>query len=197
MLTTATVLLASILIPSAAAARPAAHWTDTCHFGEHTVTANFESQSGDAFEDDLLVTLTRDDGAELRLPIPPSLYKPRHPLLNVKNRCAEATAVDAGDNRVLLLLSNDSRPSWDTLDAVLIDTGAMRMVDAKFNIGPIKGEDDVLVLRRDGPMSFAVRLVREMLHDSGCDCAAAAIEDWRTISVVDDEIRSTWHDAPK
>jgi hypothetical protein len=196
MLVTATLLLAS-LSTAATEVRPAAHWTDTCQFGEHTVTANFESQSGDAFEDDLVVTLTRDDGLELRLPIPPSLYKPRHPLLNVRNRCEEATAVDAGGQRVLLLLSSDGRPGWDTLDAVLIDTGAMQMIDAKFNIGPIKGEDDVLVLRRDGPMSFSVRLVREMLHDSGCDCAAAAIEDWRTISVVDDRIRSAWNDAPK
>ena len=195
MLATATLLLASLW--AATDARPAARWTDTCHFGEHTVTANFESQSGDAFEDDLVVTLTRDDGIELRLPIPPSLYKPRSPLHNVTNRCVEATAVDAGEQRVLLLLSNDGRPSWDTLDAVLIDTGAMRMIDAKFNVGPIKGEDDVLVLRRDGPVSFAVRLVREMLPDSGCDCADAAIEDWRTISVVDDKIRSAWNAAPK
>jgi len=195
MLATVTLLLASLSI--AAADRPAAHWTDTCRFGEHAVTANFESQSGDAYEDDLVVTLTRDDGMELRLPIAPSLYKPRSPLHNVTNRCVEATAVDAGEQRVLLLLSSDGRPSWDTLDAVLIDTGAMKMLDAKFNIGRIKGGDDVLVLRRDGPAAFSVRLVREMLPDSGCDCADAAIEDWRTIRIVDDKIRSDWNEAPK
>lgn len=172
--------------------KPAPHWTDACHFADHAVTANFESRSGDPLEDDMTVTLTRDDGVAVVLPLGRSLYEPRGLLQTVKNRCSEMAAVEMGADRVLLLLSSNGRPTWDTLVAVLLDTAALTVLDVKTNIGAIKTQDRVIVLRRAGAAALDVRLIRESLPDAGCDCEAADIEDWRRVEIAGDRIRSAW-----
>ena len=191
MLSTAAVLL-TLSAVAADEFAPAAHWSDTCHFAEHAVSANFDSRSGDPLEDDMTVTLTRDDGVALVLPLGRSLYEPRGLLLNVKNRCERMAAVDVGADRVLVLLSANGRPTWDVLDAVLIDAAAMRTLDVKQDIGAIKTVDRVIVLKRLGESRLAVRLIREQLPQAGCDCESAAIEEWRLLEIVDDRIRDRW-----
>jgi hypothetical protein len=37
-----------------------------------------------------------------------------------------------------------------------------------------------------------VRLIREKIADSGCDCEAAEIEDWHLVTVTGKAISTSW-----
>ena len=155
-------------------------------------TVHLKSASNDAMEDDMRVTLAFEDGTAVNVPLASALYEPRGTLKNVTNLCTQLAAFDAGGNRVLLLLSRNGRPHWDILDAVLIDAQRKRVLDVKTGIGEIKTEDRVFVVRNAGAASFEVLLIREQIENSGCDCAAAAIEDWMRISVRRDHVNARW-----
>jgi hypothetical protein len=145
------------------------------------------SASGDAMEDDMAVTVVF---GKKRVPVslPKALYVPRHPLLNVKNLCKELTAIEVGKDRALLLVAHNARPHYDRLNAVLIDTKEQKVLDVRVDIGEIKNEGDVLVVRSSNPRFVEVRLISNYLANSGCDCAEAAIEDWRRILFAGDKL---------
>ena len=150
------------------------------------------SASGDVLEDDMTVVVRRADGERLTLPLAPALYIPREALLNVTNLCKHVTGLEVGPERVLLLLSRNERPSWDHLAAVLIDLKSMKTLSVQEDIGALKGADSSLVLRKVSNHSFDIRLIRETLPNSGCDCAEAAIEDWMRLTVRGDTLRYDW-----
>ena len=173
---------------AATLATPATEIRDSC--GAFDV--HLKSMSGDAMEDDMSVALTFADGTSLPVPLEPALFEPRGTLKNVTNLCGQLAALDAGEGRALLLLSRNSRPHWDVLDAVLIDAQRKRILDVKTNIAEIKTEDRVFVVRHAGKGAFDVMLIRETIKDSGCDCAAAAIEEWMRIAVSKGRIEPRW-----
>ena len=134
----------------------------------------------------------------LRLPIRqgPAGITPRtmmrETMLNVKNICQQVVAFEVGRDRVLFFFTWSGRPTWDHLALALVDVKAMRVLDVKNDGGTIKGEAGPLVLRRVDDGSYEMRLVRETLADSGCDCAESDIEEWMRISVKNDRIVTHW-----
>ncbi|HEX2835636.1 MAG TPA: hypothetical protein VHW00_21665 [Thermoanaerobaculia bacterium] len=182
-------MLALVLFARLAAAAPAAEFRDRCHGFDFVA----QSKSGDAMEDDMALSLLFGEQS-LPLPLPPALYTPSHPLLNVKNLCTEITALDAGHDRVVLLFSRNARPQFSRLDAVLVDLAERRVLDVREDLGEIKGDGDVLVVRNgiDARNGFDVRLVQEWLPDSGCDCAEAAIEEWLHVAIEKERIATKW-----
>jgi len=155
-------------------------------------TVHLKSASNDAMEDDMRVTLAFEDGTAVNVPLASALYETRGTLKNVTNRCRQLAALDVGADRALLLMSRNGRPQWDVLDAVLIDVRGKRILDVRAGVGEIKTEDRVFVVRNAGAASFDVLLIREEIENSGCDCAAAAIEDWMRISVRRDHVNARW-----
>jgi hypothetical protein len=152
---------------------PAAKIIGSCHgFGVELV-----SRSGDPMEDDMDVTLVFA-GKRVAVPLQRALFTPRHTLQNVPNLCPTLAAVPVGGNRVALLLSRNSRPKFDRLDIVLFDSKEQKVLDVRDDMGEIRTESDLFVLRslREGMLD--VRLIHEYLENSGCDCAEAAIEEW-------------------
>ena len=184
-----TALFAFLFASLAAAAepRPVADLRDTCGAFE----VRLHSKSGDPMEDDMSVTLVFPGVDPIAVALPPALYVAREPLLNVKNVCRQLTALDVAGDKVLLLLSRNNRPTWDVLDAVLIDKTTKRVLDVAREIGEIKSEN-ALVVRTAMRGGYDVRLIREMLPDSGCDCADAAIEDWMRIDVRGAKLVTRW-----
>ncbi|HEX7832102.1 MAG TPA: hypothetical protein VF787_20765 [Thermoanaerobaculia bacterium] len=162
---------------------PAAEIRDTCRGFELIA----RSSSGDAFEDDMKLTLVFGE-ERVAIALPPALYTARHSLADVTNLCSSFTAMNAGPDRVLLFLSRNSRPQFDRLDLALIDTANHRVLDTRTDIGEIKTEGDLFVIRR----TFDVRLIREYLDNASCDCAEAAIEDWMRITIASDKIATAW-----
>ncbi len=182
-----TALLLLLVTCAAAAQQPAADVTDSCAGFD----VRMHSASGDATEDDMIVTIIFPGSEPIAVPQSSALYTPRGTLHNVKNLCGQLTALDAGSDRVLLLLSENNRPSWDRLAAVLLDVRARRILDVRHDLGDIKSKN-ALVARAAGPGEYDVLLIRELLPDSGCDCAEAAIEDWLRLSVKGTKVFMHW-----
>lgn len=168
------------------AQQPAAAIRDTCGAFE----VRMQSIVNDAMQDDMRVVIAFGEN-ELAVPLSPALYVKRATLLNVTNLCSELTALDAGGDRVLLLLSRNNRPTWDKLDAVLIDTKAHRVLDVRRDLGEIKSQHAFVVRPAEGG-AFDVLLIRELLADSGCDCADAAIEEWMRLTIRDGKLSARW-----
>lgn len=150
---------------------------------------SFASKSGDAYSDDMTVTISFGE-KELQVPIDLDLYLPRGPLTKIPNRCSELTAIDIGADRVLLLFAKTGRPQFDGLVAVLLDTKQQRIVDVEHKFGDIRTEK--LIVRRAAPDAIDVRLIYEQLADAQCDCADAAIEEWQRISATNDKLTGKW-----
>lgn len=170
---------------------PPANWSASCHSDDGDFQLYFRSASGNAFEDDEAISLQLN-GKMVNFPLKPALYELRTTLGNVKNLCDNVAALDVGQGKILFLLSKNGRPSWPYLDAALVDIKKMIILDVKPYIGEIKTRDDVFPMRRVKQGSFDVRVIREYIKDSECDCEAAAIEDWLRISIDKTKIKSKW-----
>ena len=174
------------------ATNPPASFTAPCHSAAADFTLQFRSASGDAMEDDMSVVLEREDHARIVLPIERSLFIARETMLNVKNVCQQVVGLEVRGDRVLLFFTWSGRPTWDHLALALVDVKAMRVLDVQNDAGTIKGEDGPLVLRKVSDAAYDMRLIRETLADSGCDCAESDIEEWMRISVKNDKIVTRW-----
>lgn len=187
-------LLLCAAIGPATAQEDTAFWSASCSLGETRFSIDFESASGDAFEDDMTVWLHSPAGQQVQLPIEPGLFLPRAALANVDSRCDHVAALAVGEGRLMVLLSRNGRPGWDWLDLALLDMTRFEVLDVRTMVGEIKTRDDVFVLRAVDAGAFDVRLIRETIADAGCDCEAAAIEDWMRIDVDTDHVALWWVD---
>jgi hypothetical protein len=140
----------------------------------------------------MTIVLNVSDKGMLRIPLSPAMYQPRSTLRNVENLCDNIAAVDVGKDRALVFLSRSNRPDVDRLDVVLVDLRRLVILDTKRDMASIKTTDPVFVMRRIATESLDVRLIKELIANSGCDCEAQAIEDWMRISVRGDRIRTGW-----
>jgi hypothetical protein len=189
-----TVTVAACLASSALAAgeAPLASWRANCRSPHDAFDVSISSASGDAYEDDMAIVLSVSSKGSLRIPLSPAMYQPRSSLQNVENLCDNIAAVDVGTDRALIFLSRSNRPDVDRLDVVLVDIRRLLILDTKPDVASIKTNDPVFVLRRIATESFDVRLIKELIAGSGCDCEAQEIEDWMRISVRGDKIQTRW-----
>jgi hypothetical protein len=171
---------------------PLAAWSASCRSPLDAFEVSIVSASGDAYEDDMTIVLSVSSKGSLRIPLSPAMYQPRSSLQNVENLCDNIAAVDVGTDRALIFLSRSNRPDVDRLDVVLVDIRRLLILDTKPDVASIKTKDPVFVLRRIATESFDVRLIKEHIADSGCDCEAQEIEDWMRISVRDNRIQTRW-----
>jgi hypothetical protein len=185
-----TLLLLCGLIGAAHGQDPAASWETRCTSGNDAFRLTFRSASLDAYNDDMTVTLLASDGRELRLPLKPALYEKRVRQLNTETRCADVLAIEIAPRRVALFFSRNARPHWNGLDIVVVDLRTLSVVSKKLDVGAIKTRD--LALRKAGAASYDVRLIREELKDSGCDCPDKYIEDWMRLGFTPTQITARW-----
>ena len=183
-------LLLCGLVGAAHGQDPAAAWEARCAIGNEVFRLAFRSASLDAYSDDMVVTLAAPDGRELRLPLEPALYDKRVPHLKSETRCADVLALEIGPRRLALFLSRNGRPHWNRLDIVVVDLSTLSVVARKLDVGAIKTRD--LVVRTAGAASYDVRLIREELKDSGCDCPDMYIEDWIRVVFTATGITARW-----
>ena len=178
------------LIGTAHGQDPAAAWETRCTIGNDAFRLAFRSASLDAYNDDMTVTLAAPGERELRLPLKPALYEKRVRHLNTETRCADVLALEVGPRRLALFLSRNSRPHWNRLDIVVVDLRTLSVVARKLDVGAIKTRD--LVVRKAGAASYDVRVIREELKDSGCDCPDMYIEDWIRVVFTATGITARW-----
>src|SRR4030043_496761 len=113
-------------------------WKTSCNCGDTTFDLFFTSKSGDPTEDDMNVKLISSDGKELGIPIKQALYSTRSIVSDEKNICDLIGGFKLSNNKVLLWISRNDRPSSDQLSLILIDYKKLEVLDVRENIGPIK-----------------------------------------------------------
>jgi hypothetical protein len=169
---------------------PPANWNANCRSTLSDFSLNFKSASDVWSEDDQSIELSLADGRSLTFPFKKSAYSSRTTLLNVNNLCDRVVALDMGNSNVLFMLSESGRPGYDFLGAVLVDIKNLNVLDARTQIGNIK--TDGFVVRPATPNGFDVRLIKENLENSGCDCGDADIEDWLHIGIKKGKLEFKW-----
>lgn len=154
-------------------------------------TLSFESPTGDYDDFDEQAVLVFDDGARLALPLEPALFQGHGPLRNLPSICADSSAFELRDARVLFLFSTDGRPNFSHAVAVLVDLRQRRVLGATAQIADIKSNAH-FATRPAGATAVEVRLIREHIADSRSDAPAAFAEAWMRFELAGDSLRYRW-----
>lgn len=177
-------------------------WHAVCELSGRTFGFSFQSPSGDAAEDDMRVSMTTLTGKTVALPLKPALYVRRGVVSSVPDLCqlndmpppggltaAGVATFDVGHGRVLMWLSRDNRPQFDTLVLALVDAGSGRLLDTVDTGLQIKDSTGFqqLAIRPLRGAGWQVRLVTEVLPYS--DSAESYIEAWVSVRLDHDRIR--------
>jgi hypothetical protein len=177
-------------------------WRAVCELSGKKFGFGFQSPSGDASEDDMRVSMTTLAGKTVALPLKPALYVRRGAISPVRDLCrlndtpqpdgltvASVATFDAGQGRVLMWLSRDNRPQFDTLVLALVDAGSGRLLDSLDTGLQIKDSTGFqqLTIRPLRGLAWQIRLVTEVLPYS--DSAESYIEGWVGVRLDRNRIR--------
>lgn len=177
-----------------------AHWVAECQVDGQAFRLVFDSPSQDVDNADMTVTLALADGRKVALPLSPGTYRARPVVSNETSLCTGIGAFASRDQvykgtsaKLLLWLSVDNRPGWDTLSLALLDLSEAKLLHQVERVAPIKDPDGRQALAvQVTPEGYSVRLERQWLQNTGSDSAANSIEDWMLVSVAHERIRSKW-----
>ena len=177
-----------------------AHWFAECQADGQAFQLIFDSASQDVDNADMTVTLALADGRKVLLPLSPGTYRARPVVSNEASLCSGIGAFASRDQvykgtsaKLLLWLSVDNRPGWDTLSLALLDLSEAKLLHSVERVAPIKDPDGRQALAvQVTPEGYSVRLERQWLQNTGSDSAANSIEDWMLVSVAHERIRSQW-----
>lgn len=194
-------LLITTLVPCPALGddRFVTEWETNCLVGDQRMMLTFRSKSGhdDADDMDVVATINKK---KIKIPLPPALYVKRGIVSEVKNVCRTPNDLGHGDvggfqlkdGNLLLWLSSDNRPGWDTLSLVLLNPSEAKVLDTKPNIGNIKAVGAQNLAIRPKNTGYEVRLEREWMKNTGADSAENSIEDWMLVKIIDNKIETKW-----
>lgn len=183
-------MLISLCLPTMANSE----WSEECFFDKKKFVVKFSSASGDPFNEE-------DHTAEFiigkhkrPIPIPKTFYSNAGALTNTKNLCqrdefttAKLTATKAGDDKIILWLTQNNRPLFDLLTLVLINinTGeTLDVVRTNKMIKAINPEQRLVIIEENN--KFKIRLIGEWLGLD--DSQDGAIEHWMWVSVAGNKI---------
>lgn len=177
-----------------------AHWFAECQADGQAFQLIFDSPSQDVDNADMTVTLALADGRKVLLPLSLGTYRARPVVSNEASLCSGIGAFASRDQvykgtsaKLLLWLSVDNRPGWDTLSLALLDLSEAKLLHSVERVAPIKDPDGRQALAvQVTPEGYSVRLERQWLQNTGSDSAANSIEDWMLVSVAHERIRSQW-----
>ena len=147
-----------------------------------------------------MITLVYADGKETVLPLAPGFYRARSVVSSEASLCSGIGAFaikdrvyQAEDPKLLLWLSVDNRPGFDTLTLALLDVSAGKLLHQVERVAPIKDPDGRQRLAvQVAPEGYSVRLERQWLQNTDSDSAENSIEDWMQVWVAHARIRTQW-----
>lgn len=174
-------------------------FTLKCKNQSEEFSLEFKSPSKDCFEDDGELTLINGASKSQKLSLKPDFYYyTPHIGKNLASICQSSeegrdpfTAFPLGSHRVLLFIKSSGRPSYDSVNALVLDTKSGKVVDFK-RLGSSRN-NFIAVLKH--PKGFKLRLIRDSLSfhkEVTCDCDAPFVDDWIVVSVKKDKIQQQW-----
>ncbi|MCX6117882.1 MAG: hypothetical protein NT027_10085 [Proteobacteria bacterium] len=172
-------------------------FTLNCKSDKETFNLSFESPTKDCSEDNMEVFFTKDTVSK-KLDLSKNWYlytkhvsKGLNSVCNDSSRIEGFTAFRSAENRVLFFIKHSGRPSYDKVNAFLLDSKSGTVIDS-MELGTTKNNYVAVFSHKNG---FKARLIRDSLsldNQVNCDCDAAFIDDWMQITVVKDKIKKSW-----
>ena len=174
-----------------ALAKGVAQWSDTVHIDGNKLLIRAVSRSGDAFEDDMDITILQDDRM-IAVPVRKALYEPAKVLTDQKSYSEVLPVFKIGPNEILLVLTENGRPNYPYTTLVVFDYLTRKVMDVKERIAKFKQENfhTWYAFVSAGPDRYRIRLIKENLGLS--DGPESYIEAWMTIRYVGGKLECQW-----
>lgn len=183
-------ILLLLLITSAHAETPKSKcsFSAKCTLDKKEFELKFNSPSEDCTEDDMELVFQSGRFAQ-KFNIPKNWYTGLpHIAEGGAPVCGDMPAFQTGKNQILVFVKSSGRPSYDKVEALLIDTDKGALLDHKV-LGQSKNEAIAIIPTKTG---YKVQIVREYLKNVKCDCDASFVDDWLEVTVQKKKIANRW-----
>jgi hypothetical protein len=162
-------------------------WSTSCSYGSAKFEIIFRSRSGYADEDDQTVTLRWGAEKAVSFPIREALFVPTKFVTDAKNYCKEIGAFDWPGGNILLLISQNDRPTGNILRAVVINAKTGKFIEDGGEVGSF---GDFIEILKDNS-GYRALLWRKSYQDPN-NFGEFNASDWMHISNDDGHIRYYW-----
>ncbi|HSI03003.1 MAG: hypothetical protein ACAI38_21435 [Myxococcota bacterium] len=166
-------------------------WKAKCKVGVHTFVLTFDSQTGDAYADDMQVRL-KAAGETRVAPLPEKLYRPTKATSDSTSVCDSTAALMLDSDAAMVFVTVDHRPGIPFVISVVVDAKDRRV----FIPQALGYTTSALEVR-----STFVRMYASQARDAkakNSDGSDGFVFAWRRFALVGRDIRARWETpAPK
>jgi len=166
-------------------------WTDECRVDGHIIQFQAVSKSGEAAEDDADVFIIQD-GIKTKIPHKPSWFHLSEAISDKKNCASKLPVFEIADNKILIILTVDGRPTFNWASFVLYNYRNKKVLGVEESVAQFKGESKYTnyVLLSHGKSAYKIRLVKESVGIT--DGPEDYIEAWMLIEAEGGNIKYKW-----
>ncbi len=160
-------------------------WKAKCKVGDHTFTLTFDSQTGDAYADDMQVRL-KAAGETRVAPLPEKLYRPTKATSDSSSVCDTTAALMLDSDAAMVFVTVDDRPGIPFVIAVVVDAKDRRVLIPQ----ALGYTTSALEVRSTFVRLYATQARNPKVKNSdGPDIYMFA---WRRFAVLGRDIRARW-----
>lgn len=167
-----------------------ARWQAKCKVGEHKFTLSFDSAIGDAYANDMRVTM-KAAGETRVAPLPEKLYFPTKPTSNSTSVCDSTAAVALDADAAMVFVTVDARPGIPFIISMVVDAKDRRV----FIPQALGHTTSALELHETFVRMYSAQTRNPRAKGDSADAYGWA---WRRFSLVGRDLRARWETpAPK
>jgi hypothetical protein len=159
-------------------------WQAKCHVGDHKFLLSFESSTGDAYADDMQVTM-KAAGETRVAPLPEKLYRPAKPSSDSSSLCDSTAAVALDGDAAMIFVTVDDRPGMPFIISLVVDAKDRRV----FIPQALGYTSSALELRDTFVRMYAMQAKNPKAKGDGPEAFMFA---WRRFALVGRDIRARW-----
>lgn len=192
-------LLLSLLEPSAFSSNtktedptPKVVWTAECELKNKKIQIEAKSVKGEKTSEDMKVVL-QSDSTEVEVPLSEAQLTLVSPTNKKFGVCSETAGIVVDKTKLLVLIGADSgKPEIDHLNALLIDTENLKILDSKEMLGDYidSGKNKIFLKKISGGLSALIP--QGFKKNSRNETPENFFMGWLNITVVEDKITSQW-----
>ncbi len=159
-------------------------WKAKCKVGDHTFTLSFDSQTGDAYADDMQLRLKA--GGETRVaPLPEKLYRPTKATADSTSVCDSTAALMLDSDAAMVFVTVDDRPGIPFVISLVVDAKDRRV----FIPQALGYTTSALEVKSTFVRMYASQARNPKVKSDGPDGFMFA---WRRFALVGRDIRARW-----
>ncbi len=171
---------------------PKVVWTAECDLKDKKIQIEAKSIEGEKTSEDMKVVL-QSDSTEVEVPLSEAQLTLVPPTNKKFGVCSETAGIVVDKTKLLVLIGADSgKPEIDHLNAFLIDTENLKILDSKEMLGDYvdSGKNKIFLKKISGGLSALVP--QGFKKNSRKETPDNFFMGWLNITVVKDKITSKW-----